>query len=44
MLVVEADSIAERAILLDDPYAKVALYATVEVPWVWGLGNLDDNR
>ena len=43
MLVVEADSIdAVRVFLLDDPYAKVGLYAAVEVrPWVWGLGNPD---
>jgi uncharacterized protein len=43
MLVVEADSIdAARAFLSDDPYAKVGLYAAVEVrPWVWGLGNPD---
>jgi uncharacterized protein len=43
MLVVEADSIgAVHAFLSDDPYARVGLYATVEVrPWVWGLGNPD---
>lgn len=45
MLVVESNSVATvRAFLADDPYYKAGLFATIEIrPWLWGLGNPDDD-
>ena len=44
LIVVEADSLdAARAIADADPFAKAALFASVEVkPWKWTLGKPED--
>jgi uncharacterized protein YciI len=45
LLVIEAVSLTQvEAFLADDPYARIGLFATVEVrPWDWTLGRPSGN-
>lgn len=44
LVVIEAESLAAaREIAAGDPFAKVGLFASVEVrPWLWSLGKPDE--